>query len=280
MWNSFKDLIFLLLQQIEAFTGDWGLAIIILTVLMRLVLWPITAKQVKATYDMQKVQPEMKKIQAKYADDKEKQNEEMMKLYAEHKVNPFSSCLPMLLQMPIFIALYQVLGGTPEKPGQLMQHLADTGVGSFFGIIPNLSLAPSAVFKSGDYMMFVPYLLLIVIFGLSAWLPQALMPGEKSQKMIGLYMGVFLLFVGWGVPAGVLLYWDTSSLLQIFQQQITQKALKSSTSGGSSSSEIVVDEPETKSSKKKAKASEVAQLNESNSSKSSNQSNRKGTNKK
>lgn len=279
MWNSFKDLIFLLLQQIEAFTGDWGLAIVILTVLMRLVLWPITAKQVKATYDMQKVQPEMKRIQAKYADDKEKQNEEMMKLYAEHKVNPFASCLPMLLQMPIFIALYQVLGGTPEKPGQLMQHLADTGVGSFFGIIPNLSLAPSAVFKSGNYMMFVPYLLLIVIFGLSAWLPQALMPGEKSQKMIGLYMGVFLLFVGWGVPAGVLLYWDTSSLLQIIQQQITQKALKTATDGGSGSGEIVVDEPESKSNKKKSKKAETAQLSEQSNNVSQTNTKKKGNNK-
>lgn len=268
----------MLLQQLEAFTGDWGLAIITLTVLMRLLLWPITAKQVKATYDMQKVQPEMKKIQAKYADNKEKQNEEMMKLYAEHKVNPFSSCLPMLLQMPIFIALYQVLGGTAEKPGQLMQHLADTGVGSFFGIITNLSLSPSAVFKSGNYIEFVPYLLLVVIFGVSAWLPQALMPGEKSQKMIGLYMGVFLLFVGWGVPAGVLLYWDTSSLLQIFQQQITQRALKDVTTKGSDTGEIVVDKPQSKSAKQGSKTTAVVELESKTSKKNQSKTNNKKKN--
>lgn len=214
-------------MQLEAFTGDWGLAIIILTILIRLVLWPLTAKQVKSTLAMQKVTPEIKKIQEKYKDDKEKQQEELMKFYSENKVNPFASCLPMLLQMPIFIALYQVLGGTPDKPGNLMQHLADTGVGTFFGIIPNISKSAAELFKAGDYLGFIPYLILVVVFGLSVWLPQVFTPGaEKQQKMMGLWMGAFMLFVGWSVPAGVLLYWDTSSLLGIGQQFLTQAAVK------------------------------------------------------
>lgn len=227
MWDAIKEAIFAVLLQIEAFTGDWGLAIIILTILIRLVLWPLTAKQVKSTLAMQKVTPEIKKIQEKYKDDKEKQQEELMKFYSENKVNPFASCLPMLLQMPIFIALYQVLGGTPDKPGLLMEHLDKNGVGSFFGIIPNISKSAADLFGSGDYLGFIPYLLLVIVFGLSIWLPQIMTPGaEKQQKMMGLWMGAFMLFIGWSVPAGVLLYWDTSSILGIGQQYLTQTALK------------------------------------------------------
>lgn len=238
MWNAFKEGILQILLWVQAFAGDWGLAIIILTILIRMVLWPLTAKQVRATYELQKVTPEIKKIQDKYADDKEKQQEELMKFYAEHKVNPFSSCLPMLLQMPIFMALYQVLGQVSEKAAEstsaaqlakinLASYLSShNGVGSFFGIIPDITLAPSAVFKSGDLVALIPYAILVIIFGLSVWLPQAMMPGERSQKMIGLYMAVFMLFIGWSAPAGVLLFWDVSSILGIGQQQLTQSAVK------------------------------------------------------
>lgn len=227
MWNAIKEAIFMVLVQLEAFTGDWGLAIIILTILIRLLLWPLTAKQVKSTLAMQKVTPQIKKIQEKYKDDKEKQQEELMKFYSDNKVNPFASCLPMLLQMPIFIALYQVLGGTPDKPGLLMQHLASNGAGTFFGIIPDISTSASQVFASGNYLTFIPYVLLVIIFGLSVWLPQAITPNaEKTQKMMGIYMGAFMLFIGWSVPAGVLLYWDTSSILGILQQQLTTSAMK------------------------------------------------------
>lgn len=249
IWVAFKDAIFFVLQQIQLFVGDWGLAIICLTVLIRLILWPLTVKQVRSTVELQKVQPQIKAIQTKYADDKEKQQEELMKFYAEHKVNPFASCLPMLLQMPIFIALYQVLGGTAKNPGTLnaflIQH--DT-VGSFYGIIKNIALSPSAVFKTDGIVAVIPYAILVVLFGLSVWLPQALMPGEKSQKMIGLYMAVFMLFMGWTAPAGVLLYWDTSSLLGIVQQQLTQSAMKRAIGD---SEEIVVEASEKKSKKSK-----------------------------
>lgn len=246
MWNAILQAVFQILLQIQNVVGDWGLAIIVLTVLIRMLLWPITAKQVKATFEMQKVAPEMKRIQEKYKDDKEKQNEELMKLYAEEGVNPFSSCLPMLIQMPIMIALYQVLGVVGKKPGLLMQHLANGEVGSFYNIIPDISLSTGAVYKTGDWVTFIPYVLLLAVFGLSAWLPQLLMPGEKNQKMIGLYMGAFLLFIGWNVPAGVLLFWDVSSLLGIAQQQISQASLRRATEGPA-----VIEAEDTKKPKKK-----------------------------
>ena len=249
MWDAVKEGIFQFLVLIESFAGDWGLAIVILTAIFRLVVWPLTIKQTKSALEMQKFQPRIKEIQNKYADDKEKQQEELLKFYQEHKVNPFGGCLPMILQMPIFIALYQVLGGTPKVPGLMGQYFADNGiVGTFYGLIPNLLVTPKAGFADGA-LVAIPYVILLVLFGLSIWLPQALMPGEKSQKMIGLYMGVFMLFVGWSVPAGVLLYWDVSALVGLAQQRLTQRALR--LADENAAGEIVVDTPEVTSKKSK-----------------------------
>lgn len=226
IWTVFKEAIFDLLHWLELFTGDWGLAIIALTILLRLVLWPLTDKQTRSAHETRKHTPKIKEIQTKYADNPEKKQEELMKYYSEHKVNPLAGCLPMLLQMPIFIALYQVLGGTPDKPGLMTQFLADTGAtGSFWRIIPDLTLSPSAVFGANGVLSAIPYVILVVLFGLSIWLPQQLMATDKQQKMIGLYMAVFMLIVGWSVPAGVLLYWDTSALLGVAQQQYLQHKL-------------------------------------------------------
>lgn len=264
MWNAFREGIFQILLWIQSYVGDWGLAIIVLTVLIRMLLWPLTAKQVKATYELQKVTPEIKKIQDKYADDKEKQQEELMKFYAEHKVNPFSSCLPMILQMPIFMALYQVLGPVTAKAAKSMSEAAlakinlgaylklhgDTG--SFFGIIPDLTHSPATIFKTGNFVDLIPYVILVAIFGLSIWLPQAMMPGEKSQKMIGLYMAVFMLFIGWSAPAGVLLYWDVSSILGIGQQQLTQNAVKRALGSEEELVEEAIEEADELDGKKKS----------------------------
>lgn len=227
MWETFKELIFRFLFEIEAVVGDWGMAIIVLTVLVRLILMPLTIKQTKSMYELQRIQPKMKELQAKYKDDKEKLQEETLKFYQENKVNPFSGCLPMLLQMPILFALYQVLGGTEAKPGTLIKYLAAQGeIGTFFFLIPNIAKTPAQVFAAGGLVAAIPYLLLVALFAISVWLPQALMPGDKQQKMIGAYMAVVMLFFGWSAPAGVLLYWDVSSIWGIGQQQLTMAYLK------------------------------------------------------
>lgn len=242
LWSSFKELIFVFLQWIEGAVGDWGLAIIVLTVLVRLVLMPLTLKQTKSMYEMQRIQPKIKELQKKYADDKEKLQEETLKFYQENKVNPFGGCLPMLLQMPLLFALYNVLGGTAQKPGLLMQHFTSTGaIGKFFFLIPDIAKTPAMVFKADGPVAVVPYLILVVLFGLSVWLPQALMPGEKQQKMIGAYMGIMMLFFGWSAPAGVLLYWDISSLWGVAQQQMMMAKMKQA-----HPDEIVVAAPEPK----------------------------------
>jgi YidC/Oxa1 family membrane protein insertase len=235
IWAQFKDIIFQLLVAIEGVVGDWGLAIIVLTVMVRLLLMPLTIKQTKSMYEMQRIQPKIKELQKKYKDDKEKLQEETLKFYQENKVNPFGGCLPLLLQMPLLIALYQVLGGTAKKPGLLLAYLSESGtVGRFLFLIPDIAKTPSGVFSAARVdggvfyaaMVALPYIILVLLFALSIWLPQALMPGEKQQKMIGAYMAVVMLFFGWSAPAGVLLYWDVSSIWGVAQQQITTAMMK------------------------------------------------------
>ena len=115
MWDIIKNWIFDVIQFFYNFCGDWGLAIIIVTVIFRILVAPLMHKQAKSSYQMQKVQPLMQEIQRKYADDPMRQQEEMQKLYAEAKFNPLAGCLPMILQMPIFIALFQVLSEMGQR---------------------------------------------------------------------------------------------------------------------------------------------------------------------
>jgi YidC/Oxa1 family membrane protein insertase len=232
IWQTIKEVIFSGLQFFYDITGDYGFAIILLTVVIRLMMTPLTIKQTKSMYEMQRIQPKIKELQKKYKNDKEKLQEETLKFYQENKVNPFGGCLPLLLQMPVFIALYQVLGGTPESPGLFLQYVESlppelqAEATRFWIFLPDLTATPASVWTSQGLVAVIPYAVLVVLFGLSIWLPQMLMPGESQQKQIAMIMAIFMLYIGWISPAGVLLYWVTSSVLGIAQQQIQLKYLK------------------------------------------------------
>ncbi len=216
MWTWFKDIIFGVIQFFYNFCGDWGMAIIIVTIIIRLLLTPITHKQFKSSYEMAKLQPKIKAIQDKYGNDKERLNEETMKLYADHKYNPLAGCLPMIIQMPIFIALYQVIQ-------------EDVKSGSFYSFIPDLAKAPSAVFSFSydGFVAAIPYIVLVLFFAVSTLIPMLLQKNSTKQtKMIGAYMSIVMLWFGWIAPAAVVLYWDTSSLIGIGQQVFIQKRLE------------------------------------------------------
>jgi YidC/Oxa1 family membrane protein insertase len=203
------------------------MAIILLTVAILLILLPLTWKQTKSMVELQRIQPKIKELQEKYKDDKEKLQEETLKFYQENKVNPFGGCLPLLLQMPILFALYGVLGGKAPKLGLMLSYLAKNHeIGTFYQIIPDVAKTPQMVWNTGNYLSAIPYILLVVLFGVSVWLPQALMPGDKQQKQIGGFMAIFMLYFGWVSPAGVLLYWDISSIWGLAQQQITMSITK------------------------------------------------------
>ena len=232
MWQAVKEAIFAGLQYLYGVTGDYGFAIILLTVFVRLAMTPLTVKQTRSMYELQRIQPKIKQIQKKYKNDKEKQQEEILKFYQENKVNPFGGCLPLFLQMPVFIALYQVLGGTAQNPGLFLQHVASLPQAAqdeatrFWVFLPDLTAMPTAVWAAEGLVPVLPYVALVVLFGLSVWVPTMLMPGESQQKQIALFMAVFMLYIGWISPAGVLLYWVVSAVLGILQQQIQLKYLK------------------------------------------------------
>ena len=166
----------------------------------------------------------MQELQRKYADDQPRLQEEMQKLYAEVKFNPLAGCLPMLLQMPIFMALFQVLSEMGSRTSGTTYE--------FYNLVPSLVMRPSEALAVG-FGTFVPYLILMVIFAGATFLPMVLMqmgnkdnPQRKQTMIMAAVMSVFMLWISWSSPAGVLLFWGASSLMGIAQQQISMRIMK------------------------------------------------------
>jgi YidC/Oxa1 family membrane protein insertase len=223
-WEVFKNAIFSVINWLYGFSGDWGMAIILITILFRILIFPITAKQFKSSYKMQKMQPKIKEIQEKYADDKVRQQQEMQRIYSEAKFNPISGCLPMLLQMPIFIALYQVLLDLPNLiagSGRADIILPPT----FYSIIPDLAVAAGQKFAltPDGIIGFIPYLILMILFAGSMLVPLLInKTRDKNTLIMTGVMSIMMLFFSWQAPAGVLMYWDTSSILGVVQQYVSK----------------------------------------------------------
>lgn len=206
--QPFIDLLRTVLEGIHSVIAgipySWGFAIIILTIFIRVLLIPLTVKQYTSMRAMQKLQPEIKKLQAKYKDDRQKMNEELMKFYRENKVNPFGSCLPLLLQMPIFISLFYMLREESFTPDP-----------SFFWI---------ADISEPD-----PYRILVLLFVATQFLSSKLMSTsvDKNQQImllaLPLVFGVMFFF--WPFPAGVLIYWVTTNIWSVGQQLVVMKII-------------------------------------------------------
>lgn len=223
MWDWIVNILFQILKLIQSFAVDWGLSIIILVVIIRLLLTPLMVKSSKSTARMQVLTPKMQEIQERYADDPQRQSEELQKFYAENKFSPFGGCLPLLIQMPILCALFT-----------LLRNLGDYFDGetfSFFNILPNLQSTPAGTFAEG-FATSAPYLISLLLFAVLTLIPQLYMSRNQTgaqaetMKMTALIMTVFMLFIGWSLPAGVLLYYDVSSAWQVVQQIfVTQKVI-------------------------------------------------------
>lgn len=220
MWEWFISFLTSVLSGIEGFVGDWGLAVIILTVIIRLILTPLMAHSTKSTARMQVMQPKLQEIQERYADDPTRQAEELRKVYADMKFNPLGGCLPIILQMPVFFGLFSVVRDVPTDA-------------SFYSILPSISVSCSQMVEAGDWIAAAPYLIMVALFGVLTFIPMVLNTSmqdssQRSQTMtMGAVMSVMMLVFGWGVPAAVLLYYVTSSLWQVVQQKvITQRVME------------------------------------------------------
>jgi len=247
VFNPIFEAMGTVLSWLYAIVPNYGIAIILLTILVRLVLYPLTAKQARSMIAMQRVQPEIKKLQAKYKDDKQKLNEEMMKFYKENKINPFGGCLPLLAQMPIFISLFRVLHDpqkyTPVNSAFHQNMCAGAGPKcanpqmDFFGM--NLSTAAGGHHSS--FAAALPYWLLVGGVVITAYLQQRQTmknsPGgaNPQAQIIGKVMPLVFAFISINLPAGVVLYFFVSNLWQMGQQELIIRKMDGGTPVGGGS---------------------------------------------
>lgn len=225
MWSVFKDFIFNLIQFFAQFVGDWGVAIIIVTIIIRVILLPLTIKQMRSMANMSALAPQMKEIQTKYADDPKRQQEAMMEFYANNSFNPLGGCLPLLLQIPVFTALFMVL-----RDGSNAGIVPDNA--SFFNILPHLTWYPNEVFSQMGFVPCIPYMVFTILFGVLTIIPMVFMQNNqtgdqaRTMKIMGVFMSAMMIYFGWHSPAGVLLYWTVSSAWAVVQQLIINQRKK------------------------------------------------------
>ena len=183
----------------------WAWAIVGTTVVVRMLLVPLTVKQIHSMQNLQRYAPQMKEIQKKYKHDRQKQNEELMKFYRENQINPAASCLPMLLQLPVFIALYYTL-----------RNAKFTGDLSFLHFVPDISAHTTTYW--GGYVLLVVYVLsqMASTFFMAA-------TADKTQRIIFMVMPLVFVFVIAHFPAGLVLYWVTTNLWTVGQGLITRR---------------------------------------------------------
>ncbi len=216
---------------------QWGWSIVLLTICVRAVLLPLTVKQFHSMRKMQQIAPQMKEVQRKYKEDKQRQQQEMMKLYQEHGVNPFASCLPLVLQLPVFISLYYMLRTSlridicpQSQPGA---HLVN---GQW--VVPSHAHTVACGPHNGASFLFIPdltnhatgaVLVTLIVLYIGTQLISSLMMStpnqDRNQRLLLIFMPLVFVFIMVGMPAGVLVYWITTNTWTIGQQYIVRKRL-------------------------------------------------------
>ncbi len=227
VWDEILKFLGWCLNGLYSWTGNYGVAIILLTIAVRIITLPLTIKQTSSMIGLQKLQPQMKELQKKYKGDREILGQEMMKLYKEHKVNPLGGCLPMLIQLPVIFALFEVL----RRTGDYLKITATTQLG-FLGI-SDLRATGSVLWsggkievaskqfvniKGGEYAAVIILILLTVVTGYFS-AKQMMVTDSKQGKwtaLLPVVMGVF----AWILPAGVTLYIIVTNIFTVGQQFI------------------------------------------------------------
>jgi YidC/Oxa1 family membrane protein insertase len=235
-WGMFWFLtrpIFMVVEFFFGVLGNFGLAILALTVVVKLIMFPLANKAYESLSKMRTLQPKMEEIKKKYPDDQAKQQQETMALYQREKINPLAGCLPIIVQIPVFYALYKVLFVTIE-----MRHAP------FFGWIQDLSARdPSSLWNLFGLLPYDPAQLamvggllggplhlsvLAILYGLTMWLQQAMNPPapDPVQRQIFAFMPLVFTFIMTNFAAGLLIYWAWNNILSIIQQYIIMHRFK------------------------------------------------------
>ena len=199
------------LNWLNRYTHNYGWAIVVLTILLRIVFWYPNHKSYKSMKDMQKLQPKVAKIREKYKDDKEAMNKELMALYRTFKVNPMAGCLPMVLQLPVFIALYNVLGYSIE-----LRHAP------FIPTLPFTDIVWLADLSAKDPLLITP-----LVMGATMFIQQKMTPsaGDPTQAKMMMFLPLIFTFMFLNFASGLVVYWLVNNVLSIAQQYYTNKYL-------------------------------------------------------
>lgn len=199
LYELLKQLIASLILSVDSVVQNFGLSIIVATIIIRIILLPLTLKQDKSMKAMKKVQPELESIKEKHGHDKQMLNQKTMELYKKYKVNPAGGCLPLIIQLPILFALFGVLRG---------------------GIIPEGSKFLWLELSKPD-----PFYIFPVLNGAVSFIQQKLMGNSDNPQMKNMmYMfPIMMIFISYKMPAGLQLYWLTSSLTAVIQQYLIMK---------------------------------------------------------
>jgi YidC/Oxa1 family membrane protein insertase len=234
--NAFFELFANILAWFYSLVPNYAVAIILLTLLVMVIVTPLTLKGTRSMMMMQQLQPEMRKIQQKYKDDRQKQNEELLKFYKENDINPLGGCLPLLVQAPVFIVLYQVLRGLTRRQPDLGFNLG--WVSSNTGTPPEVerTFDPAYVSQDSELYQSLASTTEMMAFGIdwSESASQALsqIQGRNTsaqinpqQQMIMRLMPIFLPVVSFGLPAGLVLYFAVSNLYRIGQQAFISRSI-------------------------------------------------------
>jgi YidC/Oxa1 family membrane protein insertase len=251
LWNNLIDGMGAILAFLYSIIPNYGLAIIGLTVLVRLALFPLTAKQARSMQKMQLIQPELKKLQAQYKNDRPKLNEEIMKFYKENQVNPMAGCLPLVFQMPVFFALYRVLY-QPHKhlpiDSKLFHKICGDLTSKACGTPPNhpkglpflgMDLSKAASQITGGFTSALPYFLLIALVVVTGYLQfkqtQSRQTAQANPQMaiMGKIFPAMFAFISYRLPSGVVVYFLVSNAWQIGQQAIIFRTMPTPVAGGS-----------------------------------------------
>ncbi len=251
--------------------ANYAIVIILLTIIVRIVLVPLTITQTKSMAKMQKLQPQLKELQKKHKDDKQKLQEEMMKFYKENKVNPLAGCLPLIFQMPVFFALFQAL----RNPSEIVTNV----LGSFTidGVANGIRTGLMGFLTKGDFVIsgaanpnynFLwlnlnqkdPYYILVIIMVATMFLSMKMTTTDPRQSKIMYVMPLVFGFISFQFPSGILVYWVTTNVWSIGQQWIVNKIVKKDKikeelvqKGKTIDGEIELDEEEKRIIRKKIK---------------------------
>jgi YidC/Oxa1 family membrane protein insertase len=242
IWDTIREFLGTVVSLFYGLVPNLGVAIILLTVAVGLLLFPLTLKQTRSMKAMQELQPEIKRLQKEFAGDKPGLQQATMALYKERKINPAAGCLPLLLQMPIWFALYQVLRSFASTSVEQAQSFipegsrlwADIATGADQGVVwknflwMDLGTTPRTGFDTG-WVAFIPYLITVLVVMGTAWYQQAQttpkakngqaatqQPGQAILKIFPVFFG----FISFTLPAGLVVYFAASNIFRIGQQSL------------------------------------------------------------